>query len=282
MTETQRVRRRAVRSAGPPAEETTAQVVIEKAGAATTVAAHPVDSARTEQPRDAAAPTTDSLKSGQVDLAKPGAMADAVEKPEDAKDSADAQGATRRWRPFRRKPAVPLVADEKPEDAATGRSRAAHVAVLAACAVLTLLLVTGAGVSVYFTRTEAKDEARRAEYTQTARQAVINLTTIHADSAKQDIDRILSVASGEFRSEFDKRVDPFASIVQQAKVVSNGEVVEAAIESEDDDSARVLVAAKQTLTNAGDPGPQTRNYRFRVTVTRTDAGLKASKVEFVA
>ncbi|QIS08509.1 hypothetical protein [Nocardia arthritidis] len=274
MTETQRVRRRAVRSAGPPAEETTAQVVIEKAGAATAVAAHPVDSARGEQPRDAAAPTTDSPKSGQVDLAKPGA--DAVEKPEDA------QGAARRWQPFRRKSAVPIEAVDKSEDAATGWSRAAHVALLAACAVLTLLLLTGAGVSVYFTRTEAKDEARRAEYVQTARQAVINLTTIHADSAKQDIDRILSVASGEFRSEFDKRVDPFASIVQQAKVVSNGEVVEAAIESEDDDSARVLVAAKQTLTNAGDPGPQTRNYRFRVTVTRTDAGLKASKVEFVA
>ncbi|MEU2255817.1 hypothetical protein ABZ540_21865 [Nocardia xishanensis] len=157
-----------------------------------------------------------------------------------------------------------------------------RIVVVAVAAVLVLALVGGAIASVFVARAADERDERRTAYVQTARQAILNLTTIRADSAKEDIDRILSMASGQFKTEFDGRVDPFLSIVQQAKVVSNGEIVEAALESDTDDSAKVLVAAKQTLTNAGQAEPQTRFYRFRVTVTRTDSGLSASNVEFVA
>lgn len=156
-----------------------------------------------------------------------------------------------------------------------------RILLAAAAAVLVVALVAGAVVSVFLTRSIDQRDARRAEYVQTARQAILNLTTINADSAKEDIDRILSMASGQFKTEFDGRVDPFLSIVQQAEVRSSGEIVEAALESDADDSAKVLVAAKQTLTNAGQAEPQTRFYRFRVTVTDTDGGLTASNVEFV-
>ncbi|WP_288050132.1 hypothetical protein [Nocardia sp.] len=162
------------------------------------------------------------------------------------------------------------------------KRRAGRIAAVVAAAVLVLLTVVGAGASTYLVHTTNERDERRAEYVQTARQAVLNLTTIRADSAKADIDRILSLASGQFKTEFDGRVDPFMSIVQQAKVVSNGEVVEAAIQQDDENSAQVLVAAKQTLSNAGQAEPQTRYYRFRVTVSRGDTGLTASKVEFVA
>ncbi|MGW4737430.1 hypothetical protein [Nocardia xishanensis] len=164
----------------------------------------------------------------------------------------------------------------------SGRLGVERIVVLAVAAVLVLALVGGAIASVFVARSAAERDERRTAYVQTARQAILNLTTIRADSAKEDIDRILSMASGQFKTEFDGRVDPFLSIVQQAKVVSNGEIVEAALESDADDSAKVLVAAKQTLTNAGQAEPQTRFYRFRVTVTRTDSGLSASNVEFVA
>ncbi|MGY5278757.1 hypothetical protein [Nocardia gipuzkoensis] len=157
-----------------------------------------------------------------------------------------------------------------------------RILAMAAAALLVIALVCGATLSVLATRSAHERDERRAEYVETARQAIVNLTTIRADSAKQDIDRILSLASGEFKTEFDGRVDPFTSIVQQAKVVSTGEIVEAALESDDDRSGRVLVAAKQSLTNAGQAEPQTRYYRFRVTVSRGDSGLTVSDVEFVA
>ncbi|MFD3507281.1 hypothetical protein [Nocardia sp. NPDC058666] len=152
---------------------------------------------------------------------------------------------------------------------------------LAAAAVLVLALVVGATFTALAARSAGQDEDLRAQYTQTARQAVINLTTIRADSAKEDIDRILSVASGEFKTEFDGRVDPFMDVVKQAKVVSSGEVVESGIESVDENSAKVLVAAKQMVSNTGSAEPQARQYRFRITVSKGDAGMTVSKVEFV-
>ncbi|MBF6211845.1 hypothetical protein IU487_12440 [Nocardia puris] len=172
-------------------------------------------------------------------------------------------------------------ADGESASETTGRPGVGRILLAAAAAVLVLALVAGAVVSVFLTRSIDERDARRAEYVQTARQAILNLTTINADSAKEDIDRILSMASGQFKTEFDGRVDPFLSIVQQAEVRSSGEIVEAALEIDADDSAKVLVAAKQTLTNAGQAEPQTRFYRFRVTVTDTDGGLTASNVEFV-
>ncbi|WP_431967047.1 hypothetical protein [Nocardia sp. bgisy134] len=172
--------------------------------------------------------------------------------------------------------------DDTAEGLRGDRSVVGSIVAVAVAAVLVLSLVGGAVASVFVARAAGERDERRTAYVQTARQAILNLTTIRADSAKEDIDRILSMASGQFKTEFDGRVDPFLSIVQQAKVVSNGEIVEAALESDADDSAKVLVAAKQTLTNAGQAEPQTRFYRFRVTVTRTDSGLSASNVEFVA
>ncbi|MFI1462871.1 hypothetical protein [Nocardia carnea] len=168
------------------------------------------------------------------------------------------------------------------EPAAKGGSWKRIVA-LAAAAVLVIGLVGAAVVSMIAVQSTEQRDERRAEYVATARQTVINLTTIRADTAKEDIDRILTMASGEFKTEFDGRVDPFAEIVKQAKVQSTGEVVEAAVERDDENSAVILVAAKQTLTNAGAEGEQQRYYRFRVTVQRADDGaLTASDVEFVA
>ncbi|MFI6171365.1 hypothetical protein ACIBCN_31635 [Nocardia sp. NPDC051052] len=263
-----RTRRRAVRSVGPPVDETASPAVtsipVEKADTAafTAHAAALGDQADSQTPADA------ETTSGVTDSASDAAPVDAVVA--DASDSnvvdltkgapaADAQ-------------------DAAPERTKRGAWRVVGVA---AAAVLVLALLVGAGFAGMKVRSiDARDD-RRGAYEQTARQAILNLTTIRADSAKADIDRILSVASGQFKTEFDGRVDPFMNIVQQAKVVSNGEIIDAALENDSDDSATVLVAAKQSLTNAGQQGEQTRFYRFRVTVSRGDSGMTVSKVEFV-
>ncbi|MFQ6398903.1 hypothetical protein ACLMAJ_36370 [Nocardia sp. KC 131] len=254
-----RGRRRAVRSAGPPVEEN--ETFSESATPAESATpTEPVGTAGVTPPVAEIAATaaagvkadSTSAEGGQVDLGKTRA--------ETTKD-ADEEDAS--------------------PQAAESKSRRTRILAAVACAVVAIAAVVGAGWSVMAMKSVDDRDARRTEYTQTARQAILNLTTIRADSAKEDIDRILSVASGQFKTEFDGRVDPFLNIVKEAKVVSNGEIVEAAVESDDENSAKILVAAKQTLTNAGQAEPQTRFYRFRVTVTRGDSGLSASNVEFV-
>lgn len=154
----------------------------------------------------------------------------------------------------------------------------------AVVAVLSLLLLVGSGGFFAYHQHQVSTQAdQRTEYIQTAKQAILNLTNIKDDTAKQDIDRVLSVASGQLKQEYSERKDAYAQVVQQAKVKASGEIIETAVESQDDHSAKVLVAAKQTLTNAGAKDPQERYYRFRVTVDRADnGGITASQVEFVA
>ncbi|MFF0500351.1 hypothetical protein ACFYU5_28415 [Nocardia aobensis] len=155
---------------------------------------------------------------------------------------------------------------------------AAVVAVLSS-----ILLVGSGGFFAYHQHQVSAQADQRTEYIQTAKQAILNLTNIKDDTAKQDIDRVLSVASGQLKQEYSERKDAYAQVVQQAKVKASGEIIETAVESQDDHTAKVLVAAKQTLTNAGAKDPQERYYRFRVTVDRADnGGITASQVEFVA
>ncbi|MGW6119996.1 hypothetical protein ACWFRF_13205 [Nocardia sp. NPDC055165] len=238
-----RPRRRAARSAGPPVEDVQVVDVTVDAGAVESAEVADAEVATAEEATVVAAP---------VELTKA-----AVVDEEADDDSAEL--------------------DE--EDAKL--TRLGQIIGLAAAAVLVLALVVGATFTALAARSGNQDEDLRAQYTQTARQAVINLTTIRADSAKEDIDRILAVASGEFKNEFDGRVDPFMDVVKQAKVVSTGEVVESGIESVDENSAKVLVAAKQMVSNTGSAEPQSRQYRFRITVSKGDSGMTVSKVEFV-
>ena len=151
----------------------------------------------------------------------------------------------------------------------------------AVAAVLVLGLIVGVVLLSIAKHSAQERDSRRAEFVQAARQSVVNMTTIHQATAKQDVERILANASGDFKAEFGGRADPFVSIVTEAKVDTDGSILESGLESESGDSANVLVAARSTVTNAGDNKPSPRDFRLRVTITDTDGKLTTSKVEFV-
>ncbi|MFC9514905.1 hypothetical protein ACFTSD_04170 [Nocardiaceae bacterium NPDC056970] len=155
---------------------------------------------------------------------------------------------------------------------------------LAAAIALGLVIVALLGVLgwLLYERSAAGDrDARREEFIGAAQQTVLNLTTIKPDTAKEDVAKILAGASGEFKAEFDGREDPFASIVKEAGVTTVGKIVASAIESDSDDTAKVLVSARADVTSADGSQNGPRDFRMRVTVTDNDGTLTASKVEFV-
>ena len=150
-----------------------------------------------------------------------------------------------------------------------------------AAAVLIVVLVA-AVVWLLVERAAAQDrDAQRNAFVQTARQTVLNLTTIKPDTAKDDVDRILAGASGDFKAEFDGREDPFVSVVQQAGVTTVGKIVESGFESQDGNTAKVLVAARADVSTPDGTENGPRDFRMRVTVTDNGGTMTASKVEFV-
>ncbi|PSK31845.1 hypothetical protein D6158_03475 [Nocardia seriolae] len=141
-----------------------------------------------------------------------------------------------------------------------------------AALVLTVVTVSGTVWAAHQRSAIADQDALRADYVQAAKQAMLNVTNISADTAQDDINRVLAVTSGDLHKDYTDRKDDYAGIVQKAQVRAKGEVVEAALQSSDDHSAIVLVAVKQVLTNAGADGQQQRQYRFKVTLSRDDKG----------
>ncbi|QCB52597.1 hypothetical protein E5720_07045 [Rhodococcus sp. PAMC28707] len=154
--------------------------------------------------------------------------------------------------------------------------------VLTSLFVVVVLALLSGGVYLFLAnRATSADDARAERFVQTARQTVLNLTTIHPDSAQEDVDRLLAGASGDFKAEFEGREGPFVDVVKQARVDSNGEIIEAGIENSSEYAADVLVAARAMVKNSDAEEPQPRDFRLRVTVADDGDVMTASRVEFV-
>ena len=92
---------------------------------------------------------------------------------------------------------------------------------------------------------------------------------------------MIDSSTGQFRDDFQQRAKDFTTVVEQSKVVTQGTVNAAAVQSIDGNSALVLVAATSRITNAAGAKDEPRNWRLRVTVTEDGGQYKMSKLEFV-
>lgn len=177
-------------------------------------------------------------------------------------ESAESKSRLARWR--RRTPLPPLSAMSK------------VAAIILICA-----FAGASGYMVWQHVNTTEREQRAANFAAGARQGIINMTSLDFKNAKNDVQRVIDSSTGEFRDDFTRRAKDFASVVEQSKVVTQGTVNAAAIESMNDHSASVLVSATSRITNAAGAKDEPRSWRLRVTVTEDGGQYKMSKVEFV-
>ena len=137
------------------------------------------------------------------------------------------------------------------------------------------------GYMVWQDHDATERDQRAANFVAGARQGVVNMTSLDFNKAKEDVQRVLDSSTGEFRDDFQQRATDFATVVEQSKVVTQGTVNAAALESMDKHSAVVLVTATSRVTNSAGAKDEPRAWRLRVTVTEDGGQYKMSKVEFV-
>ena len=118
---------------------------------------------------------------------------------------------------------------------------------------------------------------RIANFVAGARQGVVNMTSLDFNRAKEDVQRVIDSSTGQFRDDFQQRAKDFTTVVEQSKVVTQGTVNAAAVQSIDGNSALVLVAATSRITNAAGAKDEPRNWRLKVTVTDDGGQYKMSK-----
>ncbi len=142
-----------------------------------------------------------------------------------------------------------------------------------------------AWLSVYMTldhRDATQRRQRDDAFVAAAKQGIIYMTSLDFNKARADVQRLIDTTTGEFRDDFQHRADDFAAVVAQSKSITEGTVNEAAIDSVDGNSAKVLVLATSRITNSP-PGKDEppRTWRLKVTVTEAGGRYKMSNVEYV-
>ncbi|ORA20465.1 Mce protein [Mycobacterium arosiense ATCC BAA-1401 = DSM 45069] len=151
---------------------------------------------------------------------------------------------------------------------------------LVASAVIVAALAGLSGWLGYRAYQKHETQARQNLYVATARQGAVNLTTIDYARVDADVRRILDLATGAFRDDFEQRAKPFAEVVKAAQSKSEGTVTDAGVESQRGDSAQVLVAvAVKSRTAGGEEAP--REWRMRIEVRSVGDDAKVSNVVFV-
>lgn len=150
-----------------------------------------------------------------------------------------------------------------------------------AAAVVIICGFTGLSGYIVWQHHEATERQQRAAaFAAGAKQGVINMNSLDFN-AKEDVARVIDSSTGEFRDDFQQRAADFTKVVEQSKVVTEGTVNATAVESMNEHSAVVLVAATSRVTNSAGAKDEPRAWRLKVTVTEEGGQYKMSKVEFV-
>ncbi len=160
----------------------------------------------------------------------------------------------------------------------TGRGRMVLLAALVVVAVAAVVVVATSATRL---STDSGRDDRRSAVLAAARQQAVNVTSLDYRHLDRDLGRVLGGAAGDFRTQFRAGTDDVSALVTRNKAVSRGEVLDAGIVSEDADSARVLVVADSTVTNAAQPQPQKRHYRMQLDLVRSGGRWLVSDLQFV-
>ncbi|MFE3189055.1 hypothetical protein ACFXHA_08610 [Nocardia sp. NPDC059240] len=275
-----RTRRRVVRQAGPPVEDDATGIEVQQTSLPVVSPEPAVSVSKVVADVEAVAEVeevADDAPAAESVTAEPEFVVAVVEDEAPAESigvHADSSADT------------PAESEGREPKSAFGRARVAlgRVGSIAAVvALISTLVLIGSGGVFYYHQQHADDlAARRAEYVQVAKQAYLDMVTVKADSAGPDLDRLFAVAGGGLKDDLAANKDSYKKVFEQMKVQSSGKIISAAIESDSADSAKVLLLAQQTVSNAASNGPMQKDYRFRVTVNRNSSGtVTASSWELV-
>jgi Mce-associated membrane protein len=238
------------------AEEDATEAEEQEEEVSDTVEATDADEAETEEEEEEEEEVSDSADEAETEEAKEEASVETDETAEEAEPEAK---PARSWR---RLPSLSVT--------------------WKAAVILLICAFVGASGWMMWQRHEISEHNQRvANFLAGARQGVVNMTSLDFNRAKEDVQRVIDSSTGQFRDDFQQRAKDFMTVVEQSKVVTQGTVNAAAVQSVDGNSALVLVAATSRITNAAGAKDEPRNWRLKVTVTEDGGQYKMSKVEFV-
>lgn len=145
----------------------------------------------------------------------------------------------------------------------------------------TAALITASVLMFVHNRNTVDQQKLNAEYAAAGRQSVVTLMSLDFNKAQEDVQRIIDNATGQFKTDFQNQAADFIKVAQDSKVVTDVTVNSTAVESMDEKTAVVLVAATSRVSNSAGAKQEPRAWRLAVNLERDNGQIKMAKVEFV-
>lgn len=137
-----------------------------------------------------------------------------------------------------------------------------------ALSVLLVVALAAATLSIVALHRQSEDKAEREGAMKAARQLALDFTTYDYKTWDADTKRVLDDSTGQFKQEFQAGLNVVKAEVQTNKATSKGDVKEAAVVSNDKDSAQVLVIVDAVVTNTASTQGVQRRYRIKLDLVR--------------
>ncbi|MDA0635008.1 hypothetical protein OUY22_16435 [Nonomuraea sp. MCN248] len=151
--------------------------------------------------------------------------------------------------------------------------------------VLAVLAALLAGAAVWL-GAQGREAQARADDRQDALRAAsthaMNLLSLHYETVDADVHRILTSSTGAARTAYEAAAGELVRTTRKNKVIQEGVVRAAGLESISGNTARALVVADVVIRwDGSDDAPQERFYRWRMDLAKTGGVWLVAKAEQV-
>jgi len=146
---------------------------------------------------------------------------------------------------------------------------------------LALLLAVASGVLGYRLHQGSQLSQARQAALAAARQEGLNLASVSQQTIDADLERVLSGATGDFRTEYAASASDLRNVVTANQVTSTGQVIDAALVEGDRNKATALVVIDAIVKNREVPKGATRYYRMQLVLTRQGNTWLTSTLQLV-
>jgi Mce-associated membrane protein len=127
-----------------------------------------------------------------------------------------------------------------------------------------------------------KETDQRDAIRQAARQEAVNLMSVDYRNPQKAADRVLSGTTGEFKDQWASQSKVFVDQITKAQATSTVQSdPKVGIVSMDEDSAEAIVSVSSTVSFPKVKQPMTRDFRFSMSLTRSDDRWLVSKLGMV-
>lgn len=126
-----------------------------------------------------------------------------------------------------------------------------------------------------------EDDAERQELVAVAETYAVNLTTYDSARLDQDFARVMDVAVGQFRTEYEVAQQSLRELITKFKGKATGTVLARAVLSLDDGRGEVLFFVDQTVTNNNVAQPKIERLRMRMGLEKQSGRWMINKLDLV-